>query len=139
MNFFDPQVSLYKYIYIDGDSQYFLHVITFTDNSAIQAESITVDDSVASTEKIIHINTAASVNNNAVAIECIQPISHTIALGNMPYGEDMTFKVSLKVEGSEEMYLSSRPKPKPVILSRPIGEDTVEATWVECFGTQLGN
>jgi hypothetical protein len=136
MKFFEPQVSLYKHIYIDGANEYYLHVITFTNRSGMKAEQVFLDDSKVNTEKVISITLTASDENHTVDIECIQPVTHTIALGN-EITEDITFNISFKVEGTETIYMSSRPKPKPVILSRPIGEDTVEAAWKENFGVEL--
>ena len=144
MKFFEPQVSLYVHTYIDGgEDQYFLHIATFTDNARLQANGATVDRSKLNTDNSIEVDLQINENVEVPFLQCVNPITHTIELGALEYNEDLTFVIKQTINATSGEYEASRPKPRaasprPVIISRPIGKDSVEAAWEESFGSRLG-
>jgi hypothetical protein len=143
MEFFEPQVSLYKHNYADGDSEYFLNIITFTDNTALYSNGSSIDDSRVG-ENQLGIEIIIHQNPDVPVLESVHPVSHIIVLGALANGDDITFTITVTVDGESGAYeakekpITKTIKSDPIEIDRPIGDDdTVEAVWQAHFGSTL--
>ena len=138
MEFFDPQVSIHKKPFMEGNKysfQYFLHIITYTDNAAYDADGITVDDSQADAS-ILGADIGISLNTAKPMFFCSHQVSHIVALGAVPFGEEITVNLTwtTKNKGKKKTKTKSV-QTRPLNMSRPDDAYTVEAVWEAIFGT----
>lgn len=134
INFFEPQVSLYRRFDEDHRASYFLHIITFTDNSALQAEGVKINSNSSSS---IGVELFVGETFEQPALSCIYPISYTFELGSLPNSEEYTLMIDHTFNTSEAY--NARPVKLKSIKTRPIeitsiGEVSVMAAWSEHFG-----
>jgi len=142
MEFFDPQVSLYKHIFIDADSKYKLHIVTFTDNTNYVAGKATTDTSRID-EHIYGIGINIDQSSTADSIYTVHQVSHIIDLGALANGDDLTFEITLTVNDDSGEEERKKPKPKtvkpvPIEIDRPGDVHSVGELWKLRFDSNLG-
>lgn len=149
MNFFIPSGSLFKRTHIDVPDQYFLHAVTFCNNTHYVADGFKIDDSKAKNKRVISIELNIREDKNAPSISTVKPVSHTIALGPLPFGDNGTIELNLSKEqenninqlnksgGKDKVILSSSGATE---IERPIGDDeSVEALWDKTFNAAFAS
>lgn len=143
MEFFDPQLGLYKRTYIqENKSLYYLHIVVFTDNARLEAGIVRTDLSRLETEKIVQVDLTISENVEKPLLDTVNPICYTIELGELDYSEDVVFEINQDIDATSGEYSRDRPKKKSTrtsvtFITRPAKPVTVEAAWKEIFGTEL--
>lgn len=137
MTFFTPFINLSKQTHLDAPNQYFLHVLTFCDNSNYIADGYFVDDSQSKADNSLLVKLVISQSNKIPSLNCVKPVTHTIKLGDLPLDDEGKIEVAITMNGNAP---NSRSRTKvsksdATEIDKPIGTDSVQSLWKANFGT----
>ena len=141
MEFLKPQVNLTKHTHLDSPNEYFLHIITFTDNSQYCEDGYSIDDSSAESNCLIVVSIYINKNPDIPSLTCVTPITHTIKLGNLTFDNDGEVKVEVifnngtqqsTTQSNNETIVSTSDATE---IDKPLDNDSVNSLWLANFGS----
>ncbi len=138
MKFFEPQVSIIKHTHLDAPNEYFVHAVTFCNNTQFYADSYAIESRQSNSNSLLLLSLFINRKTDIPELNCVTPIAHTISLGN--YDGAIEIKVVNKDKSKNDsggmVNKSAVSTSDATEIDKPIYSDSVASLWQANFGTK---
>lgn len=93
MKLFDPQVQLFHSLTATGPRIYYLHAVTFTDQTNFQPTGFLVRSTEPDADNTVTVELFVERSDEIPDIHSLNPIVHTLEIGSIPFNGEGFFSI----------------------------------------------